>query len=347
MNCRVLERSNRQGTKVYYTLEWGKDTGQRVATGIFTHVKPKTTIERNHNKEALAILETKKSQTILELQASGTGYILHHKIMSNFLDYYEEFVQKNARKGNRSLLCSLSAFRLFVGKDSVAPQEITENLCERFRNYLLDNLSGETAADYFMRFKRMIRAATKDGYFRTNPAEDVVAKAKPSGKKDILSAAEYKLLMKAHCSNYEVKKAAIFCLYTGFRWCDVAPLQWNQVKESTIVITQEKTSSPLEVPLHPIAKRIAGERKKGLVFHLPTQDGANKALMKWANDAGIDKHITWHCLRHSISVLLQDNGTDAATVAGILGHTTTKYVQKTYQRYKIDSAVKAIGTLPS
>jgi integrase/recombinase XerD len=64
-------------------------------------------------------------------------------------------------------------------------------------------------------------------------------------------------------------------------------------------------------------------------------------------DAGIDKHITWHCLRHSISVLLQDNGTDAATVAGILGHTTTKYVHKTYQRYKIDSAVKAIATLPS
>ncbi len=49
----------------------------------------------------------------------------------------------------------------------------------------------------------------------------------------------------------------------------------------------------------------------------------------------------------SISVLLQDNGTDAATVAGILGHTTTKYVHTTYQRYKIDSAVKAIGTLPS
>jgi integrase/recombinase XerD len=312
MNCRVFERPNRQRTKIYYTLEWGKDTGQRVATGVYTYTKPKTTIERNHNKEALAILQTKKSQTILELQASGTGYILHHKIMSNFFDYYEEFVQKNARKGNRSLLCSLSAFRLFAGKDSVAPQEITENLCERFRNYLLDNLSGETPADYFMRFKRMIRAATKDGYFRTNPAEDVAAKAKPSGKKDILSAAEYKLLMKAHCSNYEVKKAAIFSLYTGFRWCDVAPLQW-----------------------------------KGRVFHLPTQDGANKVLTKWAKDAGIDKHITWHCLRHSISVLLQDNGTDAATVAGILGHTTTKYVHKTYQRYKIDSAVKAIATLPS
>ncbi len=43
-------------------------------------------------------------------------------------------------------------------------------------------VSGETPADYFMRFKRMIRAATKDGFFRSNPAEDVAAKAKPSGK---------------------------------------------------------------------------------------------------------------------------------------------------------------------
>src|SRR3712207_6847396 len=55
-----------------------------------------------------------------------------------------------------------------------------------------------------------------------------------------------------------------------------------------------------------------------------SQDGANRVLGKWATDAGLNKHITWHCARHSFSVLLQRKGVDLATVAGMLGHTTLK-----------------------
>jgi integrase/recombinase XerD len=89
-----------------------------------------------------------------------------------------------------------------------------------------------------------------------------------------------------------------------------------------------------------------GGKKEGLVFHLPTQDGANKILGKWCADAKLEKHITWHCARHSFSVLLQQKGVDIATIAGILGHTSSKYVHDTYKRYiKID-AEEAIQKLP-
>ena len=87
--------------------------------------------------------------------------------------------------------------------------------------------------------------------------------------------------------------------------------------------------------------------KKGLVFKLPGSNGANNILDQWCKDAGLNKHITWHCARHSFSVLLQLKGTDLATVAGMLGHTSTKYVQKTYQRYILNEAKVAIQKLPS
>jgi hypothetical protein len=45
-------------------------------------------------------------------------------------------------------------------------------------------------------------------------------------------------------------------------------------------------------------------------------------------------------------VLLQQKGIDLATVSGMLGHTTTKYVQQTYKRYLQNSAVDAIRKLP-
>ena len=73
----------------YYSFEWGKEKGQRVATGIFTYKRPANDIQRHHNNEALAILEAKRSQMILNQQATNSGHFLQHTLKSNFFDYYE------------------------------------------------------------------------------------------------------------------------------------------------------------------------------------------------------------------------------------------------------------------
>jgi len=349
MNINITKRLSRNGSKIYYSLEWGKSVGQRVSTGIFSYVKPKNQIQKNHNKEALMILENKRSQMVLDRQAVNSGYIPQYKIMNNFLDYYSEYVKSNRSKGNRHLIQSLKCFRMFIDKDYISAVEINENLCEQFRTYLLANLNGETPANYFSRFKRVLEAATKNGYFKRSPASDLSSISKSNKRvKEILEADEYKKLMNTPCINYEVKKAFVFSLYTGFRWVDVKTLKWENVTTTNIVtIKQKKTGEMLDLPLHPVALKIIGAPKSGLIFHLPTADGANKILAKWCQDAGLSKHITWHCARHSFSVLLQDNSIDVATVAGMLGHTSTKYVHKTYQRYRTSNALQAISKLPN
>src|SRR5450631_2819965 len=197
-----------------------------------------------------------------------------------------------------------------------------------------------------MRFKRVLKKATKDGYFRHNPTEEIPAKVGGGKKlKEILNAEEYSKLMSTPCLNYEVKKAFVFSLYTGLRWVDVKSLSWSMIKIDSVSIVQNKTKIPLEIRLHSIAKSNLGERREGLVFRLPTQDGANKILGKWCNDAKLEKHITWHCARHSFSVLLQQKGVNIATVADILGHTSSKYVHDTYKRYKKIDAEEAIQKL--
>lgn len=47
-----------------------------------------------------------------------------------------------------------------------------------------------------------------------------------------------------------------------------------------------------------------------------------------------------------LSAILQDCGVDAATIAGMLGHISTKFVHKTYQRYCSGKAFEAINQLP-
>jgi integrase len=70
-------------------------------------------------------------------------------------------------------------------------------------------------------------------------------------------------------------------------------------------------------------------------------------LKKWCRNAKIENHITWHCARLSFSILLQDENADAATVALLLGHTSTKYVLQTYKRHRLKDQQHVINRLPA
>lgn len=87
-----------------------------------------------------------------------------------------------------------------------------------------------------------MKAATKARYFQENPSDGLVAKTKPNRKvKDILESEEYLQLLKAPFLKDQVKRAFIFCLYSGLRWCDVKPLIWENVKDTYFEVFQKKT----------------------------------------------------------------------------------------------------------
>lgn len=208
-----------------YYFEWGKATDQRRAAGMFTFRSPKTQTEKNHNKEAFALLEVKKSQITLEFQSIGTAYIPSHKFKHSFLDFYQDFVDTNKRKGNRHLEGSLAKFKQFVGNKHLSPLDVTENLCKLFQGYLNNNLTGKTPLDYFNAFKRAINAATKQGYFRQNPVDDLHGKTNASKRlKDFMEPDELVTLVDSPAYNQDIKAAFIFSCYTGLRWCDVKTL---------------------------------------------------------------------------------------------------------------------------
>jgi len=348
---------SRNKEKIYYTASWGKDPGQRIATGIFTFTHPINATQRKHNKEAFHFLEIKRSQLTLDRQAIGTAVLPTHRLKANFLDFYEDFVRDNRQVGNRHLEGSLLHFKSLVKKKYLSPIAVTEEFSAQFRKYLLDHFNGDTPANYFSRFKKVLNAATRQGYFRCNPAEDLPAKGNRNKiRKDHLEAEEYIQLLKTPCLNEEVRESFLFCCYTGMRWCDIKLLEWRHIGKdgNTAVIVQEKTKGEHFITLHPIAKSILDKQKAkqfspahaGRIFYLPTADGANKLLGRWCESAGIEKHITWNCARLSFSVLLQDANVNAATIALMLGHTSTKYVNETYKRYRPKDPSQELSKLP-
>lgn len=62
------------------------------------------------------------------------------------------------------------------------------------------------------------------------------------------------------------------------------------------------------------------------IFKLPSHTMALKALRHWTRKAGIDKHITWHCARHTFATLLLANNTDLGTAKDLLGHSSFAYL---------------------
>lgn len=354
----IISFLNRTGDKRHYYYDYGRKAGQRPAMGIFTYTKPKNQAQKNHNKQALDLIEVKKSQAIIEQQSIGTAYIPVHKFKANFLDYYNDYVEENKRKKNRALENSLLQFKEFLGSEYISPIDITEDLCRRFRQHLLDKYTGETPMGYFARFKRIIKAATDDKYFTLNPAAKVSAKANPSiTLKENLEVEEYLALLRTPCLNEEIKAAFIFCCYTGLRWVDVHMIFDTDIKEDKLTtrIIQSKTGQPVILTLHPIAQAIIRKQRNKIktlnsgsrLFQIPRHDSCNKTLNQWVKNAGIEKHITWSCARLSFSILLQDENVDDATVAYLLGHTTTKQVRRIYKRHRPKDQFETILKLPS
>jgi addiction module HigA family antidote len=155
---------------------------------------------------------------ILDHNSVGANYVPSFKIKNNLFDYYEEFVRKNMLYANRSLEGSLMRFKKFRGKEFISATKISENVCKRYRDYLVKNFNGETPQGYFMRFKRVMKNAAKEGYNRTSPAEDIAAKKGANQKKkEILDEEEYFKLMNTPCLNYEIKKAYLEALNLTFK----------------------------------------------------------------------------------------------------------------------------------
>jgi site-specific recombinase XerD len=61
--------------------------------------------------------------------------------------------------------------------------------------------------------------------------------------------------------------------------------------------------------------------------------------------AGINKHITWHCARHSFAVNILNKGANIKTVSSLLGHSGLKHTEK-YTRAVDELKKAAIDSLP-
>ena len=158
---------------------------------------------------------------------------------------------------------------------------------------------------------------------------------------------EIRLLAQTECSHDVVKKAFLFACTTGLRHADVCQLTPKHVENNTLIVTQQKTSKKVLIPLNKTALELlslmAVERDE-LYFKLPHVSYTNTLLKEWVLKAGIQKKVTFHVARHSFATNLLLLKNDLFTVAKLMGHSSLQHTQtylKTVQSIQ-DDAVKGL-----
>ena len=254
---------------------------------------------------------------------------------------------------------ALSRFKDFLKEQyplyecNIKPKFITKDMIVQFVDYLQSRSVGEGAKSIYQRFKKVIRYAIEHDVILKDPCKEVICKVDdPMLRKDVLSLEEIQSLINCHYENENpmVRRAFIFCLYCGLRFCDVKDLTYKNADYSNKLLKfeQNKTkghssASGVVIPLNDGLLSIIGEapangNKDVLIFDLQTYESCSKSLRRWVKRAGIDKHISWHCARHSFAVNILNNGANIKTVASLLGHSGLKHTEKCHSRHAVSTS---------
>ena len=328
---------------------------------LYLYNKPSGFIQKKHNKETLQLAKTIKAQKEIDIQNGKYGFSSKSKQNSDFLKYFQKLTndrfQSKGNYGNwNSVLKHLKDFT----SNRIIFKDIDEKFCEGFKDYLVntalkkngEKLSTSSISSYYNKFKASLKQAIEDKIITYNPSINIKLPKIIENKRQYLTLEELQSLYKTECRYPVLKRAFLFSCLTGLRKGDVQDLKWDDLHttEDGVKIThhQEKTESLEYLDINHQAVELIGNKEgdDDLVFKgLKFSTYVNTALMLWILKAGITKHITFHCARHTYATLLLTYGVDIFTVSKLLGHKSIKNTQ-IYAKIIDKKKREAVNKLP-
>jgi len=285
-----------------------------------------------------AELYSDTEQAMVEKKARG---------QADFIEYFGKQAAKRHKNDSKSIGVNWDRahdlLKIFT-KDKPLPfAQIDMHLIESFRDFLLKaprggnksgTISQNTASTYFTLFKAALHQAFIDSYFDVDIAAKVKGISGVESRREYLTIEELNKLAATPCEYPMLKKAAFFSALTGLRHSDIRKMTWKELSVEgdhyRINFTQRKTGGVEYMPISEQAYLICGEPAEPdrLVFEgLQDPSWINRPVKKWIEAAGIKKHITFHCFRHSYATNQLTEGTDLYTVSKMLGHTNIRTTQ--------------------
>ncbi|MBP6237158.1 MAG: site-specific integrase [Saprospiraceae bacterium] len=345
MSVLLRYRTLKNGTKSYYLDISHNNERYRE----FLHAKIKKELDKDDKMDIQRLAEAIRNKREKELIIDEHDIQDFTKSNICFTTYFENYDKEYKKNDKRKIHSSFLQFKKHFGK--IKAKSLNHRQCESYLEFLNLNLTSDTVSSYFGVFRKVLHEAERDGIIKKDPTKHIkVKKIHRKLNKQVLTIDEITSLINTECGNPEIKRAFIFSLNTGLGLAEIKKLEWSKINDGKIShFTRAKTDTPLVIPLNKDALFALGRREKisNMVFDLPTStNGCNKVLNNWVKRAGITKHITWYCARHTFACNLLIYGANQKTVANLMGHTNSTITDK-YLNHVSTLNDSAVNLIPS
>lgn len=326
---------------------------RREYLGIYIYANPTERFQQEYNRSMMKKAELIKCRRTESVINEQFGFLDRAKGRESFLDYFEKQMQENEYGYNWQT--AFGHFKNYCG-GSCCFDDITVDYCQKFLAYLISEkcarngkrMMASSANNCLCKLKAVLRIAFDDGKLKENVATKLEKAENDSTPREFLTLQEVKRLDATPCKSEVLRRAALFSVLTGLRISDIIRLKWDNIEPSAdggwmLHFRSKKTHKESFLPVSDEAVELCGERSEGQVFKDFTQGVVSYHLKGWLKAAGITKHITFHCFRHTFATLQLAAGTDIYTISKLLTHsdvTTTQVYTDVVSSLKRDATNK-------
>lgn len=246
-------------------------------------------------------------------------------------------VRVQTQKVNLALIKHLHEFK----SEKIIIKEIDSMFCHTFAEYLINEkkLKISSATTYLQKLHAVLQEAVYLNYIPSNPMPPI-ARLLPKHikiERACLTVEEIQKMEKTECRHELTKLAFLFSCYTGLRLSDIETLKWENIQKHNsfymLIKIQVKTNNEVRIPLSKQAIDIikyikeSNLHKGDIIFPLHSRTTIYSDLRKWAKDAKINKHITFHVSRVSFVTISISAGINLYVISKFCGHKDIKTTQ--------------------
>ena len=377
----------KDGTKRIFLASYIIDlaTGEANKTRRYTYktlglelVEEKTVADRRANKQTMQLAQATAQQIADKYNRQRLGVRVSHSSTASFIDYVSMIEHRTRADGGtgtagswHKLILRLEEYARECGMKDLAFADITKDFLAEFIDFLKSAtsrrnlgieepkpLASRTVRTHYQYLRSAINQAFKEGLVAVNCTKQFDLKAHlfiEDKEREYLELSEIKALMLLDTRWINEKRAFLFSCLTGLRSSDVRGLTWgmlgNLEGDVSVSLRMEKTKKPLYLPISPQALKWLPERGAARdddkVFPLPGEGFVNSRVRGMMRQLGIEKHVSFHCARHTFATMMLTLGVDLYTVSKLLGHASVDQTQ-VYARMvdkQRDKAVRLIGNI--
>ena len=345
---RLREKELAKGVRSLYLDIYvnGKRSYEFLKLYLIPETNPQAKVQ---NENTMRAANTIKLNRILEITNNKAG-LRNTSIRAKMLlkDWMETFRQAQEQKGvkDQKLIQNtvhvLTAYNINVSMRDVNRDYIiglTNFLRNDYRSPRGKKLKDYSVINYLGCLRNALNMAVREDVIADNPIMKLSAQDKvkaPESQREFLTIEEVQKLEATDSPYPHIKQAFLFACYTGLRCSDVRSITWGKIvkdgEKYRLHTVMFKTKRPFYIPLSKKAMQWMPERgdktDDDLIFeNIPVQVNTELYLQPWLDNAGITKHITFHCSRHTFGTMMLTLGADIYTTSKLLGHTKVEVTQ--------------------